>query len=31
MDTRHVANMNDRDLLKFGQRINKEDDLEIIL
>eukprot|EP00347_Sterkiella_histriomuscorum_P021405 403334086 len=31
MDTRHVANMNERDLLKFAQRINKEEDLEILL
>jgi hypothetical protein len=31
MDTRHVANMNERDLLKYAQRVNKEEDLEIIL
>ena len=31
MDTRHVANMNERDLMKFAQRIHKEEDLEILL
>ncbi|CDW90598.1 serine threonine protein kinase [Stylonychia lemnae] len=31
MDSRHVANLNERDLLKFAQRINKEEDLEILL
>ena len=31
MDTRHVANMNERDLMKFAQRIHKEEDLEVLL
>ena len=31
MDTRYVANLNDRDLMKFAQRINKDEDLEVIL
>lgn len=31
MDTRHIANLNERDLLKFAQRVNKEEDLEILL
>jgi hypothetical protein len=31
MDSRHVANMNERDLLKFAIRIHKDEDLEELL
>lgn len=31
MDSRHVANLNERDLMKFAQRIHKEEDLEVLL